>query len=550
AFATGDLGDLLPDIDRHLAAFEAPALRARRAGTLPPDAGLAMAREALAAREDALTLFQAGRLDPDPDRSIECLLASVRAAEEAGRPYDLVRNAGALGGAYLQDGRLDEAVAWLEWALTVHAEKRVQDEDRRLRIVNELVSARMLLGETAGLRASLEEAHASLEGVLPTLAAVLRSTVASLAYAEGRDEEAAETWQAAVEASPRAAVAHVALPYVLASLRWGRVADAQRLARWAEALSRVESSAEPGGRSAAAASGTLAVALVDWVADDRDPRSLLAPCLTDGRIPIERAAVAAAATVACGGDLDAMPGRVRRLLHRVPDAVLDRWLPSEAAAVRIREALRGHAPALRLSFAAEGGPEARLHGRPIALRGRLAEVALMLVEHPNGLSDHRLHAELLGDADGYGLSALRTHVSRLRARVPVSASPYRFEVPVEADLTRARAALARGRLREALTLAPGPVLPDSDAHGVVVARERWNEELRQAALAGRDADATLALAERWEDDLELWEAASRALVDGDPRAPLVRARIRRLAREFGVDPVDPDRSAKEIDAGR
>ncbi len=548
-FAAGDVATVLPDVDAHLAAFAAPAVRARRAGTLGPDPGLALAREALAAREDALTLFQAGRLEPDPDRAAELLLAAVRCAEDSSHPYDLVRNAGALGGVYLQDGRLDEAVAWLDWALAVHAERRIRDEDRRIRTLNELASARTLLGEGASVRASLEEAHASLEGVLPILAAVLRSTVASLAYFDGRDDEAAATWQAAIDASPRASVAHVALPYVLALLRWGDVSAARRLARRVEALSRVERGGGGTG-SAAAASGALAVALVAWMADGADPRPAVAELVHDRRVPIERAAIAGVAAVVAGDDPEALPGRVRRTLDRVPDAILDRWAPSEAAAKRAREVLRGDAPALRLRFARAAGSDARFEGATVPLRGRLAEVALMLAEHPEGVSDQRLHALLVGDEGGFGLSALRTHVSRLRARLPVTASPYRFAVPFEVDVARARDALLRGRVREALTEAAGPVLPDSDAPGVRAARERWNEELRQAAIGARDADAILVLAERWDDDLELWEAAAEALADGDPRRPLVRARVRRLRLEFDLPEVAPSTSADGHDAVR
>lgn len=87
----------------------------------------------------------------------------------------------------------------------------------------------------------------------------------------------------------------------------------------------------------------------------------------------------------------------------------------------------------------------------------------------------------------------------------------------------------------ALSLCKGPLLPESDAPGVVEAREHIEESLRQAVLASRDPEALIHLATRNDGDLELWEEAARWLSSNDPRRPLVNARIRRIRRSWEDD---------------
>jgi hypothetical protein len=90
--------------------------------------------------------------------------------------------------------------------------------------------------------------------------------------------------------------------------------------------------------------------------------------------------------------------------------------------------------------------------------------------------------------------------------------------------------LQEGRVREALTLYRGPLLPASDAEGVVETRHMLEASLRQAVLASGDVEALMDLANRLGDDLEVWEAALRAMPDTDPRYPLAQARAEHLGR--------------------
>lgn len=527
-FAADDL-DVIPEVDRHLVAFDAPRLRARRAGLLPPERAREVAGEALRGLRDPLTLFQAGRFAEDEAEAAELLLASVRVAEDEGTAYDVVRNAGMLGERYLHDGRLDEAATWLGWALDTYARKGIKDGSRRLRILNDLAVARLLLGESAGLRMQLEEAQRSLEGILPSLALLFRTTLADMARAAGREDEAHELLLSVQEGAPRRLRAHFALPWVLHCLRRGELPAAQQAAREVEALSRVD-----GGTMRAPARIAMAVVASVSAPDDPDTRSELLAAIDAPHLQLEQAVIGGCAALAADAALDDLPVRVGRVLRRVPDAMLEAFCTGSRAARVVRSAVRGERAPLVLALAADGPPRARLDGEPLELSGRLFEVALMLALHPEGLGDERLHDLLVGDGGAFGLSALRTHVSRLRTRVPVSRAPYRFEVPVETDVGEARALLARRRVREAMALAPGPVLPGSDAPGVEAVREEFAEELRQAALASGDGEVLVELGERMPHDLEIWEAALGALADGDARVPLIKARIARLQRAYDL----------------
>src|SRR5699024_9522036 len=80
AVAAGDWPSLLDEVDRHLAEWPAPDLRARRAALLPPAQRVASARRALELARTPLTLWQAGRLEPDTETAFALLQESTALA--------------------------------------------------------------------------------------------------------------------------------------------------------------------------------------------------------------------------------------------------------------------------------------------------------------------------------------------------------------------------------------------------------------------------------------------------------------------------------------
>src|SRR5690606_26175245 len=186
-------------------------------------------------------------------------------------------------------------------------------------------------------------------------------------------------------------------------------------------------------------------------------------------------------------------------------------------------------PTAELDLRFLGRVQARFQGREVTLAPRMAEVALALALHPDGLTRDELNTFLTPEGHApFTPSGMRSMMTRLRASLPVSDAPYRFTTSFRADVVEVREHIALGQVREAIALMQGPLLPLSEAPGVEEHRWELEEELRQAALLVSDPDALFDLAERLGDDLEFWLATADALSTGDPRLALARARVRRL----------------------
>jgi tetratricopeptide (TPR) repeat protein len=551
ALAVGELAAVVADVDAHLAAHPAAELRARRAGTMPHPHGFALAEAAVEAGRTPLTLWQYGRLHPDLATSARVLEESVRLAEAVGTPYDVARNAGALGARLAHLGEFASARAWLGWALQVFDGHQLRDGPRRLQLVNDLAYTRALGGDLAGLRSSLAEAAPALDGPLPAVARLFASTWAAVELAGQRPEAALELLAMVVAGSPRSRHGTYAHQLVRTLHELGRYAEAARVADDAVALSA-------GSNDHALLTARLARGMVDavgWAAAGRDPR--------DGRArrgAADLQEVMAADTVAAelrlpaalhhlllsGGSVADVPPPLLHLLRSLHPVALHLFSGPPALFQGVWGALGAMGPALRLSFFGGVGDRVgcRVDGRAVDLTPRMAEVALALTLHPDGMSRDALNDFLTPDGRAsFTNGGLRGLLTRMRSRLPVTDGPYRWAVPFAADVVEVIEHVAAGRAREAIALWQGPLLPFSDAPGVREARAALEEALRQAALQGRDPDVLYDLAGRLGDDLELWEAAAAALPVGDPRLALALARCRRLAHEYGASAAGTARPA-------
>jgi hypothetical protein len=166
----------------------------------------------------------------------------------------------------------------------------------------------------------------------------------------------------------------------------------------------------------------------------------------------------------------------------------------------------------------------------VGLSLRHAELLLLLLEHPAGLSTREM--ALLLDDRNLDPVTVRAELSRLRRVIGgevLGARPYRLLAAVDTDLARVRSALEAGAVGAALDLYSGPVLPRSRAPGVVEVRDELAWELRAAVLASGEP----SLVERWAsapwsaDDLQMWQACAAALPAG-PHRDRVVSRARRL----------------------
>ena len=181
--------------------------------------------------------------------------------------------------------------------------------------------------------------------------------------------------------------------------------------------------------------------------------------------------------------------------------------------------------------------QVRLGTKTLRLSPRHSEIMVLLLEEQDGLTGDQLAIELY--RDDVQPSTLRAEVTRLKALLGddvIDSRPYRIRHPAVSDWQLVERHLRADRLRDAAAGYRGPLLPQSDAPGVVRRRERLAGQLRSAIMASNDVDLMVAWTRRrWgADDLPMWQRQLQALPSGSPLRPLATAETRRLDRELGA----------------
>jgi len=175
-------------------------------------------------------------------------------------------------------------------------------------------------------------------------------------------------------------------------------------------------------------------------------------------------------------------------------------------------------------------------GETLELSARHAEILLLLAVHREGLSAEALSEAVYGHA---AVETLRPEMVRLRrALAPVAprlvpaSRPYRLPDGLETDAQHVLSLLDRGAHRVALAAYAGPVLPESDAPGVVEVRESVRSALREALLAEAGVDVLLAYADTADarDDEEVLRLCLAMLPARSPKRAGLVARLERLGR--------------------
>lgn len=174
-------------------------------------------------------------------------------------------------------------------------------------------------------------------------------------------------------------------------------------------------------------------------------------------------------------------------------------------------------------------------GERITLPRRHAEILLLLGEHPEGLSADQL-AILLDEGELGGVT-IRAELSRLRrvfGTAGLASRPYRLTGELLTDVSDVRAALDRGDVSFAMQAYVGPVLPGSDAPGVVEVRDELRARMQAALLRAGDA----RLLARWtstvdgREDADAWAAYLSTLDRGSSLYAQVKARIELIDRRY------------------
>ncbi|GGK86004.1 helix-turn-helix domain-containing protein [Mangrovihabitans endophyticus] len=200
----------------------------------------------------------------------------------------------------------------------------------------------------------------------------------------------------------------------------------------------------------------------------------------------------------------------------------------------------GRAPhAGHATVTALGRDEALLsvRGNRIRLGRRHSELLVLLLAHPEGRTGDQLGVDLY--ADDLNPVTIRAELSRLRRILGphlLDSRPYRLHTDVDADFSAVLRLLELGRVRDALSTYAGPLLPASDAPGVVRLRRMLDGQVRAAVLASADRGLihTWVHAPWGADDLEMWQAYATMLPPGAPAHPLALHRVAQLAAEYGL----------------
>jgi hypothetical protein len=210
----------------------------------------------------------------------------------------------------------------------------------------------------------------------------------------------------------------------------------------------------------------------------------------------------------------------------------------EAYLVRNVEATHAGAPRPRVKLCLLGRDRGVIEqaGRTITLTRRLTEVLALLAFRPTGMSSEELAADLYGDAGRPG--AARVDVYRLRKVLAgaIETDPYRLAMDVESDIARIHALLDRGAIAEAAARYEGPLLPHSEAPGIVRDRDALEAWLRNAVMTADDVEALWAWVQcpSGHDDLPAWKRLLPALDFRDPRRSLAVSQIASLRAAFAT----------------
>jgi hypothetical protein len=250
-----------------------------------------------------------------------------------------------------------------------------------------------------------------------------------------------------------------------------------------------------------------------------------------------------------GGEDVALPQSlgIVRAAARMAEAELARIAAVEAAA---RETTRATVASIRPLFPTPrsllrlrglGRSEflAEIDGRVHRLSPRHSEILTVLVDHPTGMTAEQLEIEVY-PADMRS-STMRAEMARLRGLLGpdvLRSRPYRLTVETDCDWQAVAAFVAAGRLRDGLRAYRGPLLPRSEAPGVVGRRQALEALLRAALLSCAQADLLVAWTQSpWgADDLPVWQREAALLPAGSPLRLAAIAETQRLDARFGTRP--------------
>jgi hypothetical protein len=197
---------------------------------------------------------------------------------------------------------------------------------------------------------------------------------------------------------------------------------------------------------------------------------------------------------------------------------------------RLRDLARERRPrepaAAGVRLACLGAAGVTSGGVPLHLPPRQLEILALLALEPDGFPPERLRDALYGDRP-VTASTFKAEVSHLRRALEGAVATRRYALtgPVDCDAVQVLRALERGDTATAVDLYRGPLLPLSEAPGLLAWRAQLEVVVREAVLAAASPEHALRYGERAPYDAEIHEHALRTLAPTDTRRALAAGRL-------------------------
>jgi hypothetical protein len=530
----GFVEEVREDVEEHLAHYEAPELRALYAGTLASEATAeAEAKRAYEEKKTALTTFQYGRLHSDPAQRVDILRESVKVAERTKRGSHITRNASELTRQLLFIGAYKESVYWGEWTLRKFDEFGMVNSQRKLVLTNDWAVARILTGETAGLKERLEETEVQFENVLPHIVRNLTETLGDYSLSQGNPAKALECYLKNLESENREEAGYNALSVVQAYSHLNELTKALEYATRAYMLIKGE---HWNLRYSSELAYGIALSLIEPRVGLNQLQHVQQETLKHG-MPAHFQAQLALYLAWAYLQLDNQKAAVEiikahhSVLQELSETGLTLLSGPKYLFKEVWELIGIDEKPVQLELRFLGKQEVRYQGKQLKLSPQMQEMLVLLALNPNGLSLEQLL--LLTSGDHGNPNSFRVMLTKLRQQyVPITNQPYKIDVSYKADFIQVQALIEKGHLRRALELYKGGLLGYSEAPGIIEEREALEESLREAVLSSGDPEALYNFANQLPDDLEVWEALEQALPKEDTRIPVVGTRVRRIRENW------------------